>query len=143
MPGFYYPPGHRRPANRHIVGFALVCCALAKIALLLMGVAFLLFVVMRLAFGQGYVQHDWIQNNRSYVDRTGVHCCGIAHDCFPIAPGDLHEDNDGVAYKGQRLKYGERGIYWAAEPDPPAGIRPFVCVRHGKLVCAFRPQPGS
>lgn len=92
---------------------------------------------------QGYVQHDWIQANPAYVDRGGVHCCGANHDCHPVTPADLTEDESGVGYKGQRLSYGERGVYWVREPDPPAGMRPWVCVRHGRFVCAFRPQPGS
>lgn len=89
--------------------------------------------------------HDeagWIMREPRYVDRGGVHCCGPA-DCHPVAPAELYEDQDGVAWGGQRLKHGERGIYWVAEPDPPAGMRPWVCVRHGKLRCVFRRQPGS
>ena len=89
--------------------------------------------------------HDaagWIMREPRYVDRGGVHCCGPA-DCHPISPADLYEDQDGVAWGGQRLKHGERGIYWVAEPDPPAEMRPWVCVRHGRLRCVFRRQPGS
>lgn len=84
----------------------------------------------------------WIQMEPRYVDRTGIHCCGSS-DCTPVNATEIHEDNDGVAYKGQRINRGERGVYWAREPDPPESQRFWVCWRHGVLRCIFRPQPGS
>ncbi len=84
----------------------------------------------------------WIQIEPSYLDRTGVHCCGET-DCMVVDPSLLTETNDGISYGGQTLWRRERGIYPSNEPNPPVGQRYFVCVRAGKLKCIFRPHTGS
>lgn len=88
----------------------------------------------------------WIQHG-PYVDKDGVHCCG-EHDCAPVDPALLVETDAGITYLGQTVLKGRPdgihgGVYWSAEPDPPAGQRWWVCRRNGKNKCIFRPQPGS
>ena len=86
--------------------------------------------------------YEWIMQEPRYVDRIGIHCCST--DCFPADPARFYEDGGGIIFDGnERLSHQERGIYWSREPDPPASQRWWVCRRHNKLRCIFRPQPDS
>jgi hypothetical protein len=86
--------------------------------------------------------YEWIMHEPRYVDRVGIHCCST--DCVPAEAARFNEDGDGIIFDGaERLSHRERGIYWSREPNPPESQRWWVCRRHNKLRCIFRPQPDS
>jgi hypothetical protein len=85
--------------------------------------------------------YEWIMNEPRYVDRTGVHCC--SRDCAPVDPALLLEVEDGIIYRGnEKLLYRERGIYRSEEPGG-GPQRWWVCRRHNKAKCIFRPRPDT
>ena len=79
---------------------------------------------------------QWIMNEKRYVDAEGMHCCGPS-DCYPVEPADIEVNPRSVTYGSQSLPTARAGVYWSIDH------RGWVCVRGGKLRCAFPPRGGS
>ena len=98
-----------------------------KLALALMLLAF-----PALAHGDA----AWIMNDKRYVDAEGLHCCGPS-DCYPVAADAIEVNPRSVTFGGQSLSTARAGVYWSIDQ------RGWVCVRGGRLRCAFPPRGGS
>lgn len=86
--------------------------------------------------------YEWIMNEPRYVDRVGIHCC--SRDCTRAPASDFYETQDGIIYKGnEKLLHEDRGIYRSEDPKETGAQWWWVCRRHDKLRCIFRPRGDS